>query len=421
MIHLSHPTGNANVRAVLDALIRAEMLSQFHTTISARKNSVLTKFLPKAIQKEFLRRQFNVHQKQITSHPYREMARLGCSKMGIKYLTKHEKGMFSLQKVYAGFDLAVANSLHSLKPGDNVSAVYCYEDGALATFKVAKRLGLTCIYDLPIAYFERVRSLLNVEMERLPEWAPTLGGGISDSQEKLDRKAYEMELADIVVGPGKFVLDSIPTWAKSKIQIMSPFGSPKQTLPDTVTGVQPQRERLRVLFVGSMGQRKGLGDLFEAIRKLNRLDVELVVLGTPILSMDFYRHQLDNFTFEKSRPHHEVLELMRSCDVFCLPSIAEGRALVMQEAMSQGLPIIITPNTGGEDLVIEGETGFLIPIRSPEHIAERITWFLDNRKSIKIMGQKAKEMAAKLTWDEYGEQIASSLKISLKAKTSRPI
>ena len=62
-------------------------------------------------------------------------------------------------------------------------------------------------------------------------------------------------------------------------------------------------------------------------------------------------------------------------DVLILPSIIEGRALVQQEALACGLPIIVTPNAGGEDLIETGVTGHLIPIRSPEKIREKIEWF----------------------------------------------
>ena len=59
---------------------------------------------------------------------------------------------------------------------------------------------------------------------------------------------------------------------------------------------------------------------------------------------------------------------MMEHDALVLPSIVEGRALVQQEALSCGLPIIVTPNAGGEDLVEEGKTGHIIPIRSPQSI-----------------------------------------------------
>jgi glycosyltransferase involved in cell wall biosynthesis len=81
----------------------------------------------------------------------------------------------------------------------------------------------------------------------------------------------------------------------------------------------------------------------------------------------------------------------------------------MQEAMSQGLPLIITPNTGGADLIIEGETGFLVPIRSPQAIAAKISWFLENRKAIPEMGRRAQLRAAEYTWKDYGEKIVGSI------------
>ena len=56
---------------------------------------------------------------------------------------------------------------------------------------------------------------------------------------------------------------------------------------------------------------------------------------------------------------------MKAHDALVLPSIVEGRALVQQEALACRLPIIVTPNAGGEDLVEEGITGHLVPIRSP--------------------------------------------------------
>jgi glycosyltransferase involved in cell wall biosynthesis len=160
-----------------------------------------------------------------------------------------------------------------------------------------------------------------------------------------------------------------------------------------------------------MSQRKGLGDLFAAVRLLNRRDIELVVMGSSEAPMEFYRKQYPDFIYEPGRPNDQVLALMRTCDVFCLPSIVEGRALVMQEAMSQGLPIIITANTGGEDLVKEdGSTGFLVPIRSPQLIAEKLNWMLDNRAETKEMGKKAKQHAAEYTWKKYGDNIIDAIR-----------
>jgi glycosyltransferase involved in cell wall biosynthesis len=77
------------------------------------------------------------------------------------------------------------------------------------------------------------------------------------------------------------------------------------------------------------------------------------------------------------------------------------------------LPIIITPNTGGSDLILEGETGFMVPIRSPEAIAQKLSWFLENRSKIQEMGLNAQQHAAKYTWDNYANSITTSIKTFL--------
>jgi glycosyltransferase involved in cell wall biosynthesis len=107
-------------------------------------------------------------------------------------------------------------------------------------------------------------------------------------------------------------------------------------------------------------------DLFSAMKLLNRCDVELTVLGAPILPIEFYKREYPDFVYEHTRSNLEVRQLMLTCDVLVLASIVEGRAMVQLEALSCGLPIIVTPNAGAEDLVEPGRTGFLVPIRAPE-------------------------------------------------------
>ena len=77
--------------------------------------------------------------------------------------------------------------------------------------------------------------------------------------------------------------------------------------------------------------------------------------------------------------------------------------------MSQGLPLIITTHTGGADLIVEGKTGFLVPIRSPQAIAERLEWFLVNRRQIPDMSRNSVDRAAMYTWPNYAAGIINKL------------
>jgi glycosyltransferase involved in cell wall biosynthesis len=146
---------------------------------------------------------------------------------------------------------------------------------------------------------------------------------------------------------------------------------------------------------------------------VRRSDVELIVMGSLLAPMAFYRAQYPGFVYESPRPQAEVLSLMRSCDVLVLPSIVEGRALVQQEALASGLPLVVTPNAGGEDLVEHGKTGFLIPIRSPEVLADRIVWFAEHRSELDAMRPAAKAKALATGWSRYEKRIEDAVSMAI--------
>jgi glycosyltransferase involved in cell wall biosynthesis len=393
-IAVSHPTGNANVRAVLAALDRERMLNTFYTTVGLRSGGLLQRALPQPIRKRAARRSYGIANGRLVFHPLREMLRL--------------LGRSSVDEVYEDLDGFVARQVATAR---DLSGVYCYEDGALETFRAAQSCGITRFYDLPIAYWETSQRLLREEAERLPAWEPTLVG-TRDSREKLERKAQELELADVVLCPSRFVEESLPASAReSKWCVRAEFGSPRVSVAPRPASTSDAP--LRVLFAGSMTQRKGLADVFGAMKLLRRSDAQLVVMGSPIAPMEFYRREFAAFQYEPPRPHAEVLALMQRCDVFVLPSLVEGRALVQQEAMACGLPLIVTANAGGDDLIEEGKTGFLVPIRSPDQIAEKIAWFADHRAALPAMREAAREKAAGYTWERYGEKILAAIRAGL--------
>jgi glycosyltransferase involved in cell wall biosynthesis len=406
MILFSHPTGNANVRAALTGLLEAGLLGEFHTSIATYPGNLWDRLGKTRAGRELQRRSFDPRLRALTvQHPARDLARMLAARLKFEALIRHETGRFCIDAIYQAQDRAVAARLRSQPK--MFTGVYTYEDGALATLKAAAELNLRRVYDLPIAFWTTLRHLLAEEAERLPAWKITLGGGVSDSEPKLERKNQELELAEVIVCPSHFVARSLPESARlQKKVVVTPFGSPPgaaEMAPEKKNG------KLRVLFAGSMSQRKGLGDLLAAMRLLKRSDIELVVMGSPQAPMEFYRHEFPGFVHEPNRPHEEVLGLMRRCDVLCLPSIVEGRALVMQEAMSQGLPLLITPNTGGEDLIDEGVTGFLVPIRSADRLADKINWFAEHRADLPEMSRAAQARAARLTWAAYGQTVAGAV------------
>lgn len=360
---------------------------------------------------EFNKRVYDLPADRIVQRFMREFGRLTARGLGLGNFVNHGKGLLSESAVNQDLDQSVAGRLHQ-KTKPPIKAVYSYENGALTTFQTAKEMGIPCCYELPMAYWEISRKLLVDEIQRWPEWQDTLASN-HESGDILERKAGELDLADRVICPSGFVYRSLPESIRaSKPCLIAEFGSP-ETPPNGYLRHPESADRLRVLFVGSMSQRNGLADVFAAMKWLGRTDVELIVLGPMLAPMEFYRGQYRFFQYEPPRPQEEVLNLMRTCDVLVLPSIVAGRALVQQEALSCGLPLIVTPNAGGEDLVEEGRTGFLVPIRSPKSIAEKIDWFADHRKELPAMREFAQQKAAQYSWSQYARKIMAAVQTTM--------
>jgi hypothetical protein len=210
MIAMAHATGNANVRAVLAALDNARLLEVFFTTVGVRSGTALSRILPEKLRRSVERRSFTTKHARLEFHPWKESLRLA--------------GRETIDTVCFDLDAHVAATTRERSSG--ISAVYCYEDMARETFRLAREHGWITFYDLPIAYWQTSQRLLWEEAQRWPEWEPTLVG-TRDSREKLARKTTELELADVVLCPSQFVLDSLPDEARAtKTCVIAEFGSP---------------------------------------------------------------------------------------------------------------------------------------------------------------------------------------------------
>ena len=323
--------------------------------------------------------------------------------MGWSSLTRHERGIFSVDAVYRSLDRRVSREFTG-SASQNARDAYAYEDGARETFRRCREHGGKCFYDLPIGYWRVWRALLEEERVREPEWVTTLQGA-ADSDEKLARKDDELRLADRVFVASSFTrktLDAAPAGA-ADIHVI-PYGSPRVSSEEPkMAGEGP----LRVLFAGALSQRKGLSYLLEAVRQLGR-HVELTLIGMKLpgkcAPLD---RALREHRWIPSLPHEEVLREMRRHDVFVFPSLFEGFGLVILEAMSQGVPVITTPHTAGPDLIEEGRSGFIVPIRSAPAIADRLHLLAGDRALLAAMKRAAWAAAAALKWSDYRTRLAA--------------
>lgn len=405
----SHLTGNANVKAAIEGFNKANMLSAFYVSLATFPGNLLHKIGGVSMFSEIRRRNFNPNlQPFVKMWPWLEIGRMVAPKIGMNRWTQKENAPFYIDTVCRNLDKRVASQLKKgMKNG--ASAMYGYEDTVLQSFEEAKRLGLQCLYDLPIGYWRAAHRLLEAEKQRWPAWLPTINA-FGDSEEKNQRKDEELKLANHIFVASTFTKSTLKDFPGTLAPIhVIPYGFPQVEASQRTYANKERNQKVQLLFVGSLSQRKGIADLFAAVEGLEN-HVALTIVGRKgtneceALNQSLVKHK-----WHPSLPHNEVLELMRQSDVLVFPSLFEGFGLVITEAMSQGTPVITTDRTAGPDLIQPDENGWLINAGNTSLLRLKIEDILCKPNSIKQVGQAAMESARKRPWEVYGSELSAAI------------
>lgn len=175
-----------------------------------------------------------------------------------------------------------------------------------------------------------------------------------------------------------------------------------------------------VLFVGRDFHRKGGDTLLSAFDIVRRRvpHAELMIIGPRNLPDSLSRpgvHFLGHLDRESPQHFARLIDAFHTANVFCLPSRFEGLNISVLEAMLFSLPCITASSPWAPaEMVVDGETGYLVPIDGPEEIAARMVHLLLNSTLAEIMGQKGRTRAmAHFTWERVtrvmGQTMAAHL------------
>lgn len=270
----------------------------------------------------------------------------------------------------------------------------------LHTMRAAKQRGIKLVVDCGSTHTDFQHTVLLEEFRRNGHPTPLF------PQAYRDRVRAEFELADHILIPSDFVARTfIAHGVDAKKLLLNPYGADLDVFqPKTAP---PAPRPFRVICPSGINLRKGARVLAEAWRKLNWPDAELVWIGavTPE-TKHLFATPLPGLRLESQRPHAQLAELYRSCDAFVLPSFEEGLARVMLEAAACGLPLIVTPNTGAENLFTPGAPeGWLIPVNDVAALCAALTEARENREQTFALGQRAAQKVRKgFSWADYGER-----------------
>jgi glycosyltransferase involved in cell wall biosynthesis len=269
------------------------------------------------------------------------------------------------------------------------------------TLAAAKRRGAVAILERNYAHPRHSRKALEEEYAAAGiGWPGKSWPGLhryDHWERELTVAVAEMDLADVIIVPAQFTRETLVA-----------HGIPPHKIRVVTRGVDADRFQpahregapFCVLFVGQVCLRKGIRYLLEAWRISRLPGAELILLGAV---HDEIRAILARYA---DLPGLRILGFMQDvarvyaeASVFVLPTLDEGSAKAVSEAMAAGLPVVTTPEAGS--LVEDGKTGYLVPSRNVESLAERLAYLHARPDMRRELGGAARNAVLPYSWERY--------------------
>lgn len=271
-----------------------------------------------------------------------------------------------------------------------------WSGSSLQSIKVAKAAGALTV-------LERGSSHILTQQHILEQEHKTLNLPYHGVDNKIIRRELEeYQLADYIALPSEFTEKSFLEQGvlPSKLLLNNYGCNLAHFYPKEKT-----ETRFRVIFVGDFCVRKGSHYLIEAAKALQDQPIDFWHVGavsTDLQSL-IKTQGAGNFIFHGVVDQKKLVEFYTRSDVFVIPSLEEGLAMVIIQAMASGLPVIGTFNSGCTDVMEDGVEGLLIPVRSTDAIVKAIKKLHDNPDLTKLMGGRARaKVESQYRWEDYG-------------------
>ncbi|MBU0660604.1 glycosyltransferase family 4 protein [Patescibacteria group bacterium] len=278
--------------------------------------------------------------------------------------------------------------LQQLKKEKYLYTVAHFGEGLPKSIEYLKKKGVQIYLDMPMGYDGYTKYLRKKGIH--------VGNG---NQDVLTSLTQAIELSDVIVVPSVFVKETVKNAGfTNKDYALVPFGA--NNVKKYIE--KKQNKKVKFLFAGNVNYRKGILYLLQAWRKAGFQDAELHICGRVYkeIQEEIKKYTVGNIFFHG---FVDLKEYFIDADIFVFPSLLEGSAKVVYEAMSYSLPVITTDNSGS--IVEDGKHGYIVPIADVNSLVEKMK-YLYNHEDIRIkLGIAANKHVQKFTWEHYGEQV----------------
>jgi glycosyltransferase involved in cell wall biosynthesis len=226
-----------------------------------------------------------------------------------------------------------------------------------------------------------------------------------------EREKREYMLADTVVVLSSFARDSFLAqgFPPSRLWLV-PNAADTATFRPGPEEVRARCTRilsgapLKVLYVGALSLRKGLWDARAIVRRLAGGPFRFRFVGPTVPDAVHLVEELKELANVVPKvPQRELPAFYFDSDLFMFPTLEDGYPAVLAHAQASALPILTTPNGSGPDLVEDGKTGWIRPIRSPEAFVETLLWCDAHRRDLAEMVRWIFESHHVRVWEDVAK------------------
>jgi len=323
---------------------------------------------------------------------------IGAANWGMQHLAPGAVQPLNQIAVSASYDAAAARMLGDCDVFNGWASM------ALKSIRAARARGIPSVLQIASAHIETQAELLAEESRRF---------GVREAATHpavIARTLREYEEADVLAVPSAFVLRTFEErGVPARKLALVPWGvhpveGADRGAPDAtaVRDDEAEPQKLRILFVGSVGLRKGVAYLLAAFERLET-PATLRLVGPVDRGFVKALGGLPEGVEAVGTKTGEALAAeFRAADVFVLPSVEDGYGVVTTEAMAAGLPVIVSANCGSADAVREGENGYVVPARDVELLRERLGLLLADDALRARVGAAAAASTGGWSWEESG-------------------
>jgi glycosyltransferase involved in cell wall biosynthesis len=386
--------------AIPRMLHQSGLLDHFYTDICALKSwPRLLKVIPRTLRSHGVNRLLGRVPHGVPKNKITAMTALGWA-----YYRARSKATNANQTASVHIDFGKKFCEAILKEGfRSATATYTFNSVGLELMQAAKHNGLKTVMEQTIAPRAIELEIYTGAVRRYPQWGTSVTSG-PEIEAFIAREESEWKFADHILCGSEFVRNGIARCGGpiEKCRIV-PYGVDDRFKIDR--GLR-QAGPLRVLTVGQVCLRKGSPVVWDAAEIVGK-NAHFRMVGALSLSSAILSQKPANMELVGVIPRNEIMEQYRWADVFLLPSLCEGSATVVYEALMAGLPVICTENTGS--IIIDGESGFIVPFLDPEKIAESILCLARQPERLKKMAIAVKSNAEMANLSAYQLRVLKNL------------